>query len=187
MAYLARSKKENLKVLAEELGLTVKKEFQVKQLHSLITVSYSYGEEFMHELLVAIKEEREKEREHKKKKREREAQGEHEQEQDRAFELQKLELEAKAARAQPIETMQIPDQSVKIRMHDGMPRFNPKEDDISLFLVLFERQAKIMNIPAENQVAQLISLLPHDIVQLITREPEEDVKKYEYVKAAKKI
>ncbi|GBM35626.1 hypothetical protein AVEN_244514-1 [Araneus ventricosus] len=67
-------------------------------------------------------------------------------------------------------------------MHDIMLRFNPKEDGIRLFLVLFERQAKIMNIPTENQVAQLISLLPPDIVQLIAREPEEDAKKYEYVK-----
>ncbi|GBM57027.1 hypothetical protein AVEN_85499-1 [Araneus ventricosus] len=64
-------------------------------------------------------------------------------------------------------------------MHDVKPRFNPKEDDISLFLVLFERQGKIMNIPAENHVAQIISLLPPDIVQLIAREPEEDAKKYE--------
>ncbi|GBM48753.1 hypothetical protein AVEN_193447-1 [Araneus ventricosus] len=79
--------------------------------------------------------------------------------------------------------MQIPDQPVKIRMHDVMQRFNPKEDGISLFLVLFERQDKMMNIPAENQVAQLISLLPPDIVQLIAREPEEDAKKYEFVKA----
>ncbi|GBM65641.1 hypothetical protein AVEN_164743-1 [Araneus ventricosus] len=60
-------------------------------------------------------------------------------------------------------------------MHDVML----KEDDISLFLVSFERQAKIMNIPAENQVAQLISLLPPDIVQLIAREPEEDAKKHD--------
>ncbi|GBL98921.1 hypothetical protein AVEN_165737-1 [Araneus ventricosus] len=104
-------------------------------------------------------------------------------ERDRAFELQKLELEARAARAQPVESMQIPDQPVKIRMHDVMQRFNPKEDVINLFLVLFERQAKMMNIPAENQVAQLISLLPPDIVELIAREPEEDAKKYEYVKA----
>ncbi|GBM30917.1 hypothetical protein AVEN_9799-1 [Araneus ventricosus] len=60
--------------------------------------------------------------------------------------------------------MQIPDRHAKMRMHDVMPHFNPEEDDISLFLVLFERQAKMMNIPAE-------------------REPEEDAKKYEYVKA----
>ncbi|GBN41490.1 Complement C2, partial [Araneus ventricosus] len=83
----------------------------------------------------------------------------------------------RAASAQPVESRHIPDQPAKIRMHDVMSRFNPKEDDVSLFLVLFERQAKIMNIPAENQVAQLISLLPPDIVQLIAREPEEDAKK----------
>ncbi|GBM15795.1 hypothetical protein AVEN_262947-1 [Araneus ventricosus] len=40
-----------------------------------------------------------------------------------------------------------------------------------------------MNIPAEDQMAQLISFLPPDIVQLLAREPEEDTKKYEYVKA----
>ncbi|GBM24819.1 hypothetical protein AVEN_245061-1 [Araneus ventricosus] len=108
---------------------------------------------------------------------------ERERERDRAFELQKLELEVRAASAQPVESMHVPDGTDKIRMHDVMPLFNPKEDDVSLFLVLFERQAKIMNIDAENQVTQLISLLPPDIVQLIAREPEEDAKKYEYVKA----
>ncbi|GBM36689.1 hypothetical protein AVEN_221957-1 [Araneus ventricosus] len=77
--------------------------------------------------------------------------------------------------------MQIPENPVKFRMHDLMQSSNPKEDVISLFLVLFERQAKIMNIPAENQAAQLISLLPPDIVQLIAGEPEEEAKKYEYV------
>ncbi|GBO09427.1 hypothetical protein AVEN_236696-1 [Araneus ventricosus] len=40
-----------------------------------------------------------------------------------------------------------------------------------------------MYIAAENQVAQLISLLPPDIAQLIAREPEEDANNYEYVKA----
>ncbi|GBM65986.1 hypothetical protein AVEN_152195-1 [Araneus ventricosus] len=54
-------------------------------------------------------------------------------------------------RTQTVESMQLPDQSVKIRIHDVMPSFNPKEDEISLFLVLFEHQAKIMNIPTENQ------------------------------------
>ncbi|GBN82008.1 hypothetical protein AVEN_180178-1 [Araneus ventricosus] len=213
MAYLARSKKEDLVVLAEELGLTVKKELKVKQLHKLITESSSYDEEFTRELLGSIKEEREKkeqrekeEREQKehrekeereKKEQQREKKEQHEKEERekkeereerereraRAFELQKLELEVRAASAHPVESRHIPDQPAKIRMHDVMPRFNPKEDDVSLFLVLFERQARIMNIPAENQVAQLISLLPPDTVQLIAKEPEEDAKKYEYVKA----
>ncbi|GBL76021.1 Retrovirus-related Pol polyprotein from transposon 412 [Araneus ventricosus] len=215
MAYLARGKKEDLVILAEELGLTVKKEFKVKQLHKLITESPSYDEEFTRKLLGSIKEEREKREESEKQEREREREREKQerdreierekqerdreierekQERDReierereerarVFELQKLELEVRAASAQPVESRHIPDQHAKIRMHDVMPRFNPKEDDVSLFLVLFERQAKIMNVPAENQVAQLISLLPPDIVQLIARELEEGAKKYEYVKA----
>ncbi|GBN10427.1 hypothetical protein AVEN_190778-1 [Araneus ventricosus] len=204
ISYLARSKKEDLVVLAEELGLTVKKELKVKQLHKLITESPSYDEEFTRELLGSIKEEREKkeqrekEEEREKKEREKEEREEKEQrekqerdreierereERARSSELQKLELEVRATSAQPVESRHIPDRPAKIRMHDVMPRFIPKEDDVSLFLVLFERQARIMNIPAENEVAQLISLLPPDIVQHIAREPEEDAKKYEYVKA----
>ncbi|GBN18674.1 hypothetical protein AVEN_129446-1 [Araneus ventricosus] len=69
MAYLARSKKEDLVVLAEELGLTVKQELKVKQLHKLITESPSYDEEFTRELLDSIKEEREKKKNNVKKKR----------------------------------------------------------------------------------------------------------------------
>ncbi|GBM41727.1 hypothetical protein AVEN_173128-1 [Araneus ventricosus] len=154
MAYLARSKMEDLLLLGEEL-----------------------------ERERYFEREREKEEREREREREKEAREEHERERDRAFELQKPELEVRAASAQPVESMHIPDRPAKIRMHDVMPRFNPKEDYISLFLMLFDRQAKIMNIPAENQVAQLISLLPPDIVHLIAREPEEDAKKYEYVKA----
>ncbi|GBN72972.1 hypothetical protein AVEN_120544-1 [Araneus ventricosus] len=155
MAYLTRSKKEDLVVLAEELGLTVKKELKFKQLHKLITESPSYDEEFTRELLGSIKEEREKREEREKEEREiereKEEREERERERARAFELRKLELEVRAASAQPVESRHIPDQPAKIRMHDViMPRFNPKEDDVSFFLVLFERQARIMNIPAEN-------------------------------------
>ncbi|GBM41911.1 hypothetical protein AVEN_259616-1, partial [Araneus ventricosus] len=73
MAYLARGTKEDLLILAEELGLTVKKEFKVKQLHKLITESSSYDEEFTRELLGSIKEERKKkeEREIEREKQER--------------------------------------------------------------------------------------------------------------------
>ncbi|GBN25937.1 hypothetical protein AVEN_137306-1 [Araneus ventricosus] len=54
MAYFAKSTKDDLKVLAEELGLTVKKEFKVKQLHNLFTESPSYDEEFTLELLAEV-------------------------------------------------------------------------------------------------------------------------------------
>ncbi|GBN00710.1 hypothetical protein AVEN_104776-1 [Araneus ventricosus] len=78
MAYLARSKKEDLVVLAEELGLTVEKEHKVKQLQQLITESPSYDEEFTHELLGSIKEEREKKEQREKEEREKKEQREKE-------------------------------------------------------------------------------------------------------------
>ncbi|GBM60312.1 hypothetical protein AVEN_108100-1 [Araneus ventricosus] len=87
MAYLARSRKEDLLVLAEELGLTVKKEFKVKQLHKLITESPIYDEEFTRELLGSIKEEEEKEE------RETEAR-----ERERAKEEQEREREKKSGK-----------------------------------------------------------------------------------------
>ncbi|GBM78104.1 hypothetical protein AVEN_132239-1 [Araneus ventricosus] len=161
----------------------------LKELGYKIAAAVCYDEEFTRELLGSIKEERsreferEREKEEQEREHEKEAREERERERDRAFELQKLELEVRAASAQPVESMHILDRPAKIRMRNVMPRFNSKEDDVSLFLVLFERLAKIMNIAAENQVAQLISMLPPNIVQLIAREPEEDANKYEYVKA----
>ncbi|GBL75520.1 hypothetical protein AVEN_90426-1 [Araneus ventricosus] len=118
MAYLAGSKMEDLLLLTEELGLTVKKEFKVKQLHKLVIESPSYDEEFTRELLGSIKEEREKEFERerekeRKREREEEEREEYERERDRASELQKLELEVRAASAQPVESMHIPDRPAK--------------------------------------------------------------------------
>ncbi|GBO31204.1 hypothetical protein AVEN_150190-1 [Araneus ventricosus] len=164
MAYLARSKKEDLLLLAEELVLTVRKEFKVKQIHKLITESPSYDVEFTRELLGSIKEEREKREESEKQERERqrerkkqelqreierekqvrereierekqerereierEREAREERERVRAFELQKLELKVRGGRAQPVASRHIPDQPAKTRMHDVMPRFNPKE------------------------------------------------------------
>ncbi|GBN90896.1 hypothetical protein AVEN_33863-1 [Araneus ventricosus] len=88
MAFLARSKKEDLLLLAEELGLTLKKEFKVKQLHKLITESPSYDEEFTRELLGSIKEEREKTEEREKQEREREIERE-KQEREREIERER--------------------------------------------------------------------------------------------------
>ncbi|GFV23955.1 retrovirus-related Pol polyprotein from transposon 297 [Trichonephila clavipes] len=68
-------------------------------------------------------------------------------------------------------------------MHKLLPKFKAKEDDISLFLVLFERQAKMNRISKENWVPQLISVLPPDIVNIIARESEELASDYDHVKA----
>ncbi|GFW58084.1 transposable element Tcb1 transposase [Trichonephila clavipes] len=63
-----------------------------------------------------------------------------------------------------------------------IPDFDPKQSDISLYLVIFERQAKRASIEKKEWVGQLLGLLPLEIVQIIAREPEEQAENYDYVK-----
>ncbi|GFX16808.1 guanine nucleotide-binding protein G(S) subunit alpha [Trichonephila clavipes] len=63
-----------------------------------------------------------------------------------------------------------------------IPDFDPKLSDISLYLVIFERQAKRASIEKKEWVGQLLGLLPLEIVQFIAREPEEQAENYDYVK-----
>ncbi|GFX17430.1 CCHC-type domain-containing protein [Trichonephila clavipes] len=63
-----------------------------------------------------------------------------------------------------------------------IPDFDPKQSDISLYLVIFERQAKRASIEKKEWVEQLLGLLPLEIVQFVAREPEEQAENYDYVK-----
>ncbi|GFU95606.1 hypothetical protein TNCV_3332731 [Trichonephila clavipes] len=63
-----------------------------------------------------------------------------------------------------------------------IPDFDPKQSNISLYLVIFERQAKRAAIEKKEWVGQLLGLLPLEIVQFIAREPEEQAENYDYVK-----
>ncbi|GFW77091.1 retrovirus-related Pol polyprotein from transposon 17.6 [Trichonephila clavipes] len=72
---------------------------------------------------------------------------------------------------------------IEERLEGNTLAFKAKEDDISLFLVLFERQAKMNRISKENWVPQLISVLPPDIVNIIARESKELASYYDHVKA----
>ncbi|GFY34881.1 CCHC-type domain-containing protein [Trichonephila clavipes] len=63
-----------------------------------------------------------------------------------------------------------------------IPDFDPKQSDISLYLGIFERQAKRASIEKKEWVGQLLGLLPLEIVQFIAREPEEQAENYDYVK-----
>ncbi|GFW68618.1 retrovirus-related Pol polyprotein from transposon 297 [Trichonephila clavipes] len=53
---------------------------------------------------------------------------------------------------------------------------------MGLYLTIFERQAKFLNIPEKTWAAYLIGSLPPDIAQLIAREDEDDAQNYEKVK-----
>ncbi|GFY19070.1 homeotic protein female sterile [Trichonephila clavipes] len=62
-----------------------------------------------------------------------------------------------------------------------IPRFDLKED-ISLYLKLFERQARRLNINQENWVSHLLGLLPKEVSHIIAREPDDKANSYEHVK-----
>ncbi|GFS80800.1 retrovirus-related Pol polyprotein from transposon 17.6 [Trichonephila clavipes] len=72
---------------------------------------------------------------------------------------------------------------LNVRIEERLEDLRQKEDDISLFLVLLERQAKMNRISKENWVPQQISVLPPDIVNIIARESEELASDYDHVKA----
>ncbi|GFV07540.1 SCAN box domain-containing protein [Trichonephila clavipes] len=63
-----------------------------------------------------------------------------------------------------------------------IPDFDPKQSDISLYLVIFERQAKRASIEKKEWVGQLLGFVTLEIVQFIAREPEEQAENYDYVK-----
>ncbi|GFW47496.1 gypsy retrotransposon integrase-like protein 1 [Trichonephila clavipes] len=68
------------------------------------------------------------------------------------------------------------------KLHKNYQDFDPKQSDISLYLVIFERQAKRASIEKKEWVGQLLGLLPLEIVQFIAREPGEQTENYDYVK-----
>ncbi|GBM16267.1 hypothetical protein AVEN_195376-1 [Araneus ventricosus] len=70
----------------------------------------------------------------------------------------------------------------KLEMRHLMQKFDPEEGDISLYLVLFERQARRVEINEDSWVSHLIGLLPYEMPQLIARESEEVSNDYSHIK-----
>ncbi|GFW96321.1 retrovirus-related Pol polyprotein from transposon 297 [Trichonephila clavipes] len=52
---------------------------------------------------------------------------------------------------------------IRLDLKTVLPTFIPDKDDISLFLTMFERQMKLLNVPADFWVSHLIGVLPSDI------------------------
>lgn len=63
-----------------------------------------------------------------------------------------------------------------------MPKFNVKENDVVLYLSIFERQAKRVCVDPKYWVSSLLALLPSYIIQLLVREAEEKFEDYDYIK-----
>ncbi|GFW89414.1 uncharacterized protein TNCV_3967041 [Trichonephila clavipes] len=70
---------------------------------------------------------------------------------------------------------------IRIKVADSH-RFNSKEDDMAIFLKLFQRELRFSKIPDSQWVAYLIGALPSDIATLITRESDDEAQDYVHVK-----
>ncbi|GBN86865.1 hypothetical protein AVEN_153263-1 [Araneus ventricosus] len=102
------------------------------------------------------------------------------------FELQKIRLETEG---RSLNSNSVANQNVnstqikpKLEIHHLMQKFNSDENDISLYLIMFERLAKQAEILENTWVTHLLGLLSYDVAQLIAREPDEIANDYGEVK-----
>ncbi|GFV96293.1 retrovirus-related Pol polyprotein from transposon 297 [Trichonephila clavipes] len=89
----------------------------------------------------------------------------------------KIQLEMQKLSQAPVTSQKL--ENPKLELNRIIPRFNSKEDEMGLYLTIFERQAKFLNISEKTWTAYLIGSLPPDIAQLIAREDEDDAQNYE--------
>ncbi|GFY33433.1 transposon Ty3-I Gag-Pol polyprotein [Trichonephila clavipes] len=92
----------------------------------------------------------------------------------------KIQLEMQKLSQAPVTSQQL--ENPKLELNRIIPRFNSKEDEMGLYLTIFERQVKFLNIPENTWTAYLIGSLPPDIAQIIAREDEDDAQNYEKAK-----
>ncbi|GFU94737.1 retrovirus-related Pol polyprotein from transposon 297 [Trichonephila clavipes] len=212
MAFLGKGKKQDMLQLAEELGINATLNMTVSSIKIAITNSEGYEEEFVKNLYETIiangKRLEELERTEKMRLEELERVEKmrleelertekmrlEELERTEKMRLEELEITEKMRLEEfKIESgFRVTDESndstnacsvtSNLNFKKLIPDFYPKQSDISLYLVIFERQAKRASIEKKEWVGQLLGLLPLEIVQFIAREPEEQAEIFDYVK-----
>lgn len=185
MSFLGKGQKADLLKLAEELGIDVTPEDKIVKIKSLIVRSPDYEEDFVRNLLESVVEARKSESEARKaeieaQKREEDHRSKLEeaeiemriQKEIHDFELERLRLSNVREGNNSGNSRQQNSNSAR-ELHNFMQKYNPEVSDISLYLVMFERQARKAEVEERDWVSHLMGLLPLDIVQIILREPEE--------------
>ncbi|PRD33168.1 UNVERIFIED_CONTAM: hypothetical protein NCL1_18249 [Trichonephila clavipes] len=66
----------------------------------------------------------------------------------------------------------------KIELKKLLSTFKPEVDNMDLFLTLFERQMKLLDLGEDLWVPYLIGALPSHVTSLVAREPEEKCMDY---------
>ncbi|GFS56319.1 SCAN box domain-containing protein [Trichonephila clavipes] len=199
MAFLGKGKKQDMLQLAEELGINATLNMTVPSIKIAITNSEGYEEEFVKNLYQTIiangKRLEELERAEKMRLEELERAEKMRLEElvkEQALKEKELQLKFDLERFKIESGFRVNDESndstntcfvtSNLNFKKLIPDFDPKQSDISLYLVIFERQAKRVSIEKKEWVGQLLGLLPLEIVQFIAREPEEQAENYDYVK-----
>ncbi|GFT92137.1 transposon Ty3-I Gag-Pol polyprotein [Trichonephila clavipes] len=180
MAFLSKGKKIDLYNLASELRVSVTLEDKIMDLREKITscTFFHNNEQFVKEMLDNIVDERKSFEVEALKIIEWEDKCLADQ---RVFELEKLKLQAQNPPASVGNSSQMDSNPMRLDLKTVLPTFIPDKDDISLFLTMFERQMKLLNVPADFWVSHLIGVLPSDIGRLIAREPEEIFRNYAHI------
>ncbi|GFU76714.1 uncharacterized protein TNCV_2648571 [Trichonephila clavipes] len=96
----------------------------------------------------------------------------------REFELQKIQLQNETQRVVGPQTLP----QTKTELKQLLPTFNHEVDNMDLFLTLFKRQMKLLDLGEDLWVPYLIGALPSDVTSLIAREPEEKCRDYSLIR-----
>ncbi|GBN11654.1 hypothetical protein AVEN_111890-1 [Araneus ventricosus] len=144
MAFLAKFKKVDLTKLAEELGIEIIPEDRVIDICKKIKSFPDYDEEFTKGQSNVITQEREAEAEIARKERDAEL-ARAERETERVYELEKFKI-ASAAETASLNSTRSEGSRNRREIKHLMQKFDSQNTDISLYLTLFERQARAAGI-----------------------------------------
>ncbi|GBO30621.1 hypothetical protein AVEN_164816-1 [Araneus ventricosus] len=193
MAFLYKAKKTYLRAVAEELGIEVTEKMIKPQIIKAIMARKHFEEQLVSNMLeeeevkskeaLEVEEKRRNEEIENRRREQIEIEDKRRREQ-MEFELQKLRLENERCRSESdrVVTAEF-SAKPKIDLHTILQKFDLRSNDISLYLILFERQAKRAEIQKKYWVSYLIGLLPSEMSQIISREDEEVTEDYEKIKA----
>ncbi|GBL82442.1 hypothetical protein AVEN_252578-1 [Araneus ventricosus] len=178
MAFLAKHRKEELISFADDMGIEISSNDKKVDICKNAKESPDFEEEFVRGCLEEIVKQRE---ELKAQAEAAELKRTEALRQEREFELEKIRL-SNAAETSSVASTRSENSKNRRSLKNLMQKFDAQVTDISMYLTLFQRQARTAGIEETEWVPQLISLLSLDLAQIIIKEPEEKMQDYLNVK-----
>ena len=138
--------------MASELGISVTTDNKIVDFREKITKCKFFidDNEFVKDTFTTIVEDRKKQEEVEEKRlqiEEKRAYEEKQLAQERAYEIEKLRLQVQNRDTVTATSTHSDPNQIRIHIKIVLPTFVPKKDDVSLFLTVFTRQMKLLNVP----------------------------------------